>query len=145
MTLAVCLTALLTLAIGVRAAMGVLRDMAPQVGTLIRFTPGSPSPLVPVRVTAHRLATTARAGGTCTLSAQTMTADGGSLMVEARNRRTREALVNWAGGRTARGPGDCGRTAALRIDTESLRALAEAAGGLGPESTDALAGNAGGA
>ena len=143
--LALGLAAVLAGAISVRVAVGLLADMTPQVGTLIRFAPTSPVVPVEVRITARRLASTAQPARTCILSAAVMQADGGSLMVEARNRRTGRTLVHWAGARTAHGPDDCGHTAALRISEAGLRALAEAASGLGPDATAALAGNGAGA
>ncbi len=140
---AVGLATLLASAIGVRVAVTLLSDMTPQVGTLIRFTPTSPPALVQVRVTTRRLATTVEPARTCVLSAQVMKADGGSLIVEARDRRTSQAVVHWAGARTAHGPGDCGHAATLQIGEADLRALAEAASGLGLEAAAALARNGG--
>lgn len=129
---ALCIICLLASAIAVRAAATLITGGAAQVGTLIRFAPTGQPGSLRVAVPAHRLADADAAARSCTLSIRVIKAYGGSLMVEARNRRTARVLAHWAGTRTASGPADCGRTAQLVLRTGDLQALIAAASGLGP-------------
>jgi hypothetical protein len=129
--LALCLIGVLASAIVARAVT-LIAGAAPQVGSLISFAPAGQAGLPPVKVPAQRLAGHGGSPRACTLSLRTMKASGGSLIVEARNLRTGQALVHWAGTRTAGGAGDCGHTAHLALRGEDLAALARAADQPGP-------------
>lgn len=132
---ALCLICLLASAIAVRA-VALITGAAPQVGSLISFAPTGRAGLPPVMVPARRLAGPGAPSRACTLSLQAMKAAGGSLIVEARDLRTGQALVHWAGSRTADGPGDCGHTAHLALRAEDLAALARAADQPGPAAAE---------
>jgi hypothetical protein len=136
--IAVCVICLLVSMIALRATMELAIGGAIEVGTLIRFSPARQRGLSEVDVTATRLAGPGRPAGTCTLSAAEMKTYGGSLMVEADNRRTGEVRAYWAGARTAPGAGNCGRTALLMLSADDVQALADAASGLGPGAVAAL-------
>lgn len=77
----------------------------------------------------------APANRTCVLSPDVMRADGGSLVVEARESPLAQSLyrVHWAGGHTASGAEDCGGEANLVLSAADLRALASATGELAPD------------
>jgi hypothetical protein len=72
---------------------------------------------------------------TCVLNPQVMRADGGSLVVEAREPKASTPLyrVHWAGEHTAKGAEDCGGQANLVLSANDLRALASATGELAPD------------
>lgn len=75
------------------------------------------------------------ASRTCVLSPRVMRADGGSLVVEAREPPAPEPRyrVHWAGAHTADGADDCGGEANLVLSANDLRALASATGELAPD------------
>jgi hypothetical protein len=77
----------------------------------------------------------APANRTCVLSPEVMRADGGSLVVEARESPAAKSLyrVHWAGAHTATGAEDCGGQANLVLSANNLRALASATGELAPD------------
>ncbi len=77
----------------------------------------------------------APANRTCVLSPEVMRADGGSLVVEARESPAAQSLyrVHWAGAHTAKGAEDCGDQANLVMSANNLRALASATGELAPD------------
>jgi hypothetical protein len=69
---------------------------------------------------------------TCVLMPSIMAADGGSLVIEAKE-TSRPPLfhVHWSGPHTAAGAEDCGKSADLMLQLVQLRALANVAGGYG--------------
>lgn len=105
--------------------------MGPSVGDIVTFKPTG----VGIDEEPLKVAVDAPAGQTCVLSPRVMRADGGSIVVEERKTRQPELLyrVHWAGAHTATGVEDCGVQANLVLSANDLRALASAAGQLGPD------------
>jgi hypothetical protein len=133
MVVAIGLALLVTLVAGV----GVLTHNAalgPQVGAIVSFKPGQPVASVlraPVEAQVVHLADPTGSAGSCRLDPKVMAAGGGSLIVEGRRSGPNgDALVHWAGARTALS-GDCGRSAELALNADKLTVLAAAAGGFG--------------
>lgn len=112
-------------------------QIGPIVGEMISFDPrngprywsqpGIPALTVPAgdRAQADR-------SPQCILMPSVMAANGGSLVIEAKE-MTQPPLfqVHWSGSRTDLGAGDCGRSADLTLQLVQLRALANVAGGYG--------------
>jgi hypothetical protein len=107
--------------------------LRPQVGDMIVFVPTQGD----ADTWQLQVATTAVSGrdwtaGPCVLDPNEMSADGGSLVVEAREEASPPLFqLHWAGRHTAKGAGDCGASADLRLDRYDLQRLANAAGGFG--------------
>jgi hypothetical protein len=109
----------------------------PKIGDIVAFRPASQDAdtwqmTIPARIAKA----TGQEGAACTLDPTMMSAQGGSLVVEAR--QDEPALlyrVHWAGAHTApadiKGSGDCGATADLLVSRTDLQRLANAAGGFG--------------
>jgi hypothetical protein len=105
----------------------------PDVGEMVTFDPrngprywsqpGIPAPIVEGAKIQPR---------TCVLMPSVMAADGGSLVIEAKEMsRPPSFRVHWSGSRTDAGARDCGKSADLILQLVQLRALANVAGGYG--------------
>lgn len=107
--------------------------LRPRVGDMIVFTPnqsdGDPWQLeVPTTAVAGR----PTADGPCVFDPNEMAANGGSLVIEAREETNPPRFqLHWAGRHTAKGGGDCGASADLTLDRFDLQRLANSAGGFG--------------
>lgn len=107
--------------------------LRPKVGDIIEFArtpPGTDSWQMKIETTA--VAGRDPAAGPCVLDPNAMSADGGSLLIEAREETSPPRFhLHWAGHHTATGAGDCGAAADLTLDRLDLQRLANAAGGFG--------------
>ena len=107
-----------------------MAQIGPDVGEMVSFDPRNgpkywSQPGIQARV--------APAGDrSCILNPSVMAADGGSLVIEAKEMsRPPVFRVHWSGPRTALGSVDCGKSADLTLELVQLRALANVAGGYG--------------
>jgi hypothetical protein len=131
-------TALLGCIIAVSLASGVAVvatvrswDIAPRVGDIAVFRPDAQF-MADWQVTAGMSPdrTGALPGtATCVLRPDIMTANGGSLVVEARNTASSRYRVHWAGPHTSLGASDCGRAANLTLSRADLQMLINAVDG----------------
>src|SRR5579883_3142516 len=106
-------------------------ELGPKVGDIISFDPlDSFSRDMRARVAA--IPAEDKPGVACVLDVRAMHADGGSVIIEAREPRTSFAYrVHWAGSRSATDGGDCGSSADLLVNIDDVELLAMAAGGYG--------------
>jgi hypothetical protein len=73
-----------------------------------------------------------RPGVACVLDVRTIHANGGSVIIEAREPRADFAYrVHWAGPRSSNDGSNCGSSADLLVNLEDIEVLAMAAGGYG--------------
>lgn len=102
----------------------------PHVGDMVRFDPGQ---RVPDGAKTTLFAARAdQPGGHCAVAIEDVAREGGSFVIEShRTGGDRAFQTHWAGGHTADGAGDCGRSADLVLDASDVIALAQAAGGFG--------------
>ena len=71
-------------------------------------------------------------GVACVLDVRTIHANGGSVIIEAREPRADFGYrVHWAGARSSDDGANCGSTADLLMNLEDIEVLAMAAGGYG--------------
>jgi len=133
------MAAVLIVAIGGMTTYLALKfdSLRPRVGDMIVFVPTQGD----VDSWQLAVATTAVSGrdaavGPCVFDPNTMSAGGGSLVIESRQDASPPRfLLHWAGQHTANGPGDCGATADVMLDRYDLQRLANAAGGFGVKPT----------
>jgi hypothetical protein len=116
--------------IGLIHAVG---ELGPKVGDIVAFDPlDSISRDMHARLTA--MSAGDRTGAACVLDVRTMHANGGSLIIEAREPRTGTSFgyrVHWAGAHSSDEGSDCGSSADLLVNLEDVEVLAMAAGGYG--------------
>ncbi|HEY2617849.1 MAG TPA: hypothetical protein VGI78_10960 [Acetobacteraceae bacterium] len=116
--------------IGLIHAVG---EFGPKVGDIVAFDPlDSISRDMHARLTA--MPAGAHPGAACVLDVRTMHANGGSVIIEAREPRTGTSFgyrVHWAGAQSSNDGGDCGSSADLLVNLEDVEVLAMAAGGYG--------------
>ena len=127
--------ALLIVAIGGMTTYLALKfdALRPRVGDMIVFVP-SPGDADSWQLQVATAAVTGRdhTAGPCVFDPNEMSVDGGSLVIEAREEASPPLFqLHWAGKHTAKGTGDCGASADLRLDRYDLQRLANAAGGFG--------------
>ncbi len=106
-------------------------ELGPKVGDIVSF-----DPLDPISRDMHARLTAVpaddRPGVACVLDVQAMHANGGSLIIEAREPGSSFAYrVHWAGARSSNDGANCGSSADLRVNLEDIEVLAMAAGGYG--------------
>lgn len=109
-----------------------LDEFRPKVGDMVVFRPGSQdADMWQMIVPATVMQGMTRTDRTCSLDPNVIAADGGSLVVEARQETPTVAYqLHWAGSRTDTA-GDCGKQAELLVSRTNLQRLANAAGGFG--------------
>jgi hypothetical protein len=117
---------------GILLTVGLVRladNFAPQIGDIISF----PATQMPSNSTASITARPTISGSrSCILDVRVIQRFGGSLVVEAvRLEPERAVEVHWAGVRTDDGPGDCGGSIDLLLNSAQIAALTFAAGGTG--------------
>ncbi len=133
--LIVVLAAPLTACAGIILLLQTI-EIGPGVGDIVTFdTNTTTENLSQLRVTAGYAPAVwpnEQATRSCVLNPSVMLANGGSLVIEARE-MTRPPFyrVHWSGKRTDQGTGDCGSSADLTVPLKELRVLANAAGGFG--------------
>ena len=109
-----------------------LDTFRPRVGDIVAFHPTAEDTDAWQLQVPATLVTGARRESACTLNPSVMAANGGSLMVEARQDTSPPLYqLHWAGTKTENGPSDCGASADLRVTRTDLQKLANAAGGFG--------------
>ncbi len=123
---------------GIVGTIGMLQhvgEFGPKVGDIVSFDPvESFSRDMKARI--EVASADARHGAGCVLDVRAMHANGGSLIVEARQPRARHGFrVHWAGRHSSDGGADCGSSAELLLDQDDLEILAMAAGGFGVTAT----------
>jgi hypothetical protein len=129
------MAALLIIAIGGMTTYLALKfdALRPRVGDMIVFVPApGDSDTWQLTVATTDVAGRDWAAGPCVFDPNAMSANGGSLVVEARHEASPPRYVlHWAGQHTAKGPGDCGAAADVTLDRYDLQRLANSAGGFG--------------
>jgi len=127
--------ALLIVAIGGMTTYLALKfdALRPRIGDMIVFVPASSdSDSWQLKVATTSVTGRDQAAGPCVFDPNEMSANGGSLIVEAREETNPPRFqLHWAGPHTAKGQGDCGTSADLTLDRYDLQRLANAAGGFG--------------
>lgn len=123
---------------GMVGTIGLLQhvgEFGPKVGDIVSFDPvESFSRDMKARV--EVTAADGRHGAGCVLDVRAMHANGGSLIVEARQPHTPHGFrVHWAGRHSSNDGADCGSSAELLLDQDDLEVLAMAAGGFGVSAT----------
>lgn len=105
----------------------------PSVGEIIVFDPhGGPRYWDQAGLPVTRTEPAGGQQGRCFLMPAIMAAEGGSLVLEAKETTLPASYrVHWAGGRTDRGRGDCGVSADLTLQLAQVRSLVVVAGGWG--------------
>jgi hypothetical protein len=112
-------------------------QIGPDVGEIVSFDPqNGPRYWSQPGILALSMAPDDHSGGrqprSCILMPSVMAADGGSLVIEAKEMsRPPSFRVHWSGRRTDIGARDCGGSADLTLQLVQLRALANVAGGFG--------------
>lgn len=104
--------------------------IAPKVGDIVLFRPGT-SVAEHMSFAAHRTGKALQPGAACALDPNVMLKDGGSLVVEAKLLKLHEYQLHWAGGPTAKGTDNCGRSVNLLMKQSDLETLVNAMGGRG--------------
>jgi hypothetical protein len=126
LSLFVCLVSFSEIA-QIGPAVGEMISFDPRNGPRYWSQPGIPALTVPA-------GDPAQAGQPrhCILLPSVMAANGGSLVIEAKEMTQPPSFrVHWSGPRTDLGAGDCGQSADLTLQLVQLRALANVAGGYG--------------
>lgn len=106
-------------------------ELGPKVGDIVSF-----DPLDPISRDMHArlpaMAADDKPGVACVLDVRAMHANGGSVIIEAREPQTSFGYrVHWAGARSSDDGTDCGSSADLFVSLEDVEVLAMAAGGYG--------------
>ena len=125
--LACMLAGLLATSVAMMAAARTI-DIAPKVGDILVFRPGSRTPIdweFPAVTISDQLPVS------CNLRPDVMVAGGGSLVVEERFPNKRMYRVHWAGRHTSNGENDCGEVADLLVARSDLQLLINVVGGPG--------------
>ena len=123
---------------GMVGTIGLLQhvgEFGPKVGDIVSFDPvESFSRDMKARI--EVASADSRHGAGCVLDVRAMHANGGSLIVEARQLKTQHGFrVHWAGRHSSDDGADCGSSAELLLDQDDLEILATAAGGFGVTAT----------
>ena len=119
---------------GMAGTIGLIHqigELGPKVGDIVAFDPLDPiSRDMHARLSA--MAADNRPGVACVLDVRAMHANGGSLIIEAREPRTGFGYrVHWAGTSSSNDSTDCGSSADLLVNLDDIEVLAMAAGGFG--------------
>jgi hypothetical protein len=105
-------------------------NLGPQIGDIVSFPPSRIPSFGTASVAVSHV--TPSFNRSCILDVHVMQRFGGSLVIEATQRKPdRNFLVHWAGGRTSDGLDDCGSSADLLLNRVQITALIFAAGGTG--------------
>lgn len=137
-------TALLEVAgVGIAVFLGVVAAavavaqanvIVPKLGDIVWLRPGTEIP-GPLATAIGAQVVDPKGGPTkpCILHPTAMSAQGGSLVVEAERLEGGQPayLVHWAGSRTSKGADDCGTGADLLLSRADVENLARVAGGFG--------------
>lgn len=119
---------------GMAGTIGLVQhvgELGPKVGDIIAFDPlDSMARDMQARLPA--MAANETPGVACVLDVRTMHANGGSLIIEAREPGASFGYrVHWAGSRSSNDGADCGASADLLVNVQDIEVLAMAAGGYG--------------
>jgi hypothetical protein len=106
-------------------------ELGPKVGDIVAFDPlDGMSRDMHARIAA--IPADNSPGVACVLDVHAMHANGGSVIIEAREPRSTFAYrVHWSGERSSNDGADCGGSADLMVNIEDVETLAMAAGGYG--------------
>jgi hypothetical protein len=105
-------------------------SLGPRTGDIISFPGTRVASISRALITVSPLG--APGGRACILDLPVMQKSGGSLVIEAmRSEPDRIFQVHWTGVRTSDGPGDCGGSVDLLLNSAQIAALAFASGGTG--------------
>jgi hypothetical protein len=106
-------------------------ELGPKVGDIVAFDPLDQMPRdMQVRIAA--IPAENRPGVACALDARVMHANGGSVIVEAREPGANFGYrVHWSGVRSSNDAADCGASADLLVNIDDVETLAMTAGGYG--------------
>jgi len=127
--LAICLGLIVAM---VAFTVNLVDALRPKVGDMIVFDAGGRHN-DPARVDAPRWANGRAVGEVCAMDPAIIAANGGSLVIEARDPSggEMEYRLHWAGAHSANGQGDCAGSADVAVSRVDLQRLANAAGGFG--------------
>lgn len=119
---------------GVVGTIGLIQqasELGPKVGDIVTFDPmDQMSRNMPALIAAIPADNTP--GVACALDVRVMHANGGSVVVEAREPGSSFGYrVHWSGVHSSNDAADCGATADLLVSLDDLEILAMAAGGFG--------------
>ena len=119
---------------GMVGTIGLIRqvgELGPKVGDIVTFDPmDQMSRDVRARIAA--IPADATPGVACALDVRVMQANGGSVIVEARQPTAGFGYrIHWSGEHSSNDAADCGTTADLLVNLDDLETLALAAGGFG--------------
>jgi hypothetical protein len=126
---------------GLVGTIGLIRqagEMGPKVGDIVTFDPLDQMPrTMQARIAAIPADNTP--GVACALDVRVMHANGGSVIVEAREPGPSFGYrIHWSGVHSSGDAADCGATADLLVNIDDLETLAMAAGGFGVSATKHL-------
>jgi hypothetical protein len=110
-----------------------LDEFRPKIGDIVVFKAGSQdTDMWQMTIPATIVSTMNSSVSGCTLDANVMATDGGSLVVEGRQDAPSLLYrIHWAGRRTSKDGGNCGSAVDLTVTRTDLQRLANAAGGFG--------------
>jgi hypothetical protein len=120
--------------VGTMSLINQVGEFGPKVGDIVAFEPLDPiSSDMRARLSAMPVG--GRSDAACTLDVRAIHANGGSVVVEAREPGTSFSYrVHWAGPRSSNDGSNCGASADLLLNVEDIETLAMAAGGYGAAS-----------
>jgi hypothetical protein len=117
--------------VGTIGLINQVGELGPKVGDLVAFEPMEQmSRDIRARIAAIPADDTPSVA--CVLDVRVMHADGGSVIIEAREPRSAFGYrVHWSGQHSSNDGADCGSSADLLVSLEDVETLAMAAGGYG--------------
>jgi hypothetical protein len=119
---------------GMAGMLGLIQqvgELGPKVGDIVAFDPLA-SMSRDMRASLPAVSASGQPGVACVMDVQTIHANGGSVIIEAREPRAAFGYrVHWAGARSSDDGTNCGSTADLFMSVEDIEVLAMAAGGYG--------------
>ena len=119
---------------GMAGTLGLIRqvgEFGPKVGDIVVFDPLAPMSR-DMNASLPAMSANGQPGVACVMDVRTIHANGGSVIIEAREPRADFGYrVHWAGARSSGDGSNCGSTADLLMNVEDIEVLAMAAGGYG--------------
>jgi hypothetical protein len=117
--------------VGTIGLINQVGELSPKVGDIVSFDPMD-SMSRDMQALLPAMLADDRPGVACVLDVRTIHANGGSVIIEAREPRADFAYrVHWAGPRSSNDGSNCGSSADLLVNLEDIEVLAMAAGGYG--------------
>jgi hypothetical protein len=119
---------------GMAGTLGLIHqvgELGPKVGDIVVFDPLAPMSR-DMGASLPAMSANGQPGVACVMDVRTIHANGGSVIIEAREpHATLGYRVHWAGARSSDDGTNCGSTADLLMNLEDIEVLAMAAGGYG--------------